>query len=381
MSVDPVILELRAEVAEYNRRVERARRLTDSGLGAMEKRFSAASKAALSFATSFLTLGLAREILSIADEAKNLDAQLRLATAGFGSFSQAGTDVRRIAADTRSGLSETASLYGNFARATKELGGTQSEAARATETFAKTLKISGADANSAASATLQFGQALASGALRGDELNSILEASPRLARLLTESMGVSIGAIKQLGEEGKLTSDVLFRALTDRKFTDGIDSEFRELPVTFDEAMTSVYNAAVVTIGAFDRGGQFSTAIANFVTDGSDGFASLESAAEAFGRTLSSELAGVIAVAESVIDAIRRINDGLARGLTVASQSNDGDRVRSLTLSVVAGDPARRRPALAYFTDADQRFDFPDDAAFSNVAGISAGTTRRWGPN
>lgn len=343
MSVDPVILELRAEVAEYNRRVERARRLTDTGLGAMEKRFSAASKAALSFATSFLTLGLAREILSIADEAKNLDAQLRLATAGFGSFSQAGTDVRRIAADTRSGLSETASLYGNFARATKELGGTQSEAARATETFAKTLKISGADANSAASATLQFGQALASGALRGDELNSILEASPRLARLLTESMGVSIGAIKQLGEEGKLTSDVLFRALTDRKFTDGIDSEFRELPVTFDEAMTSVYNAAVVTIGAFDRGGQFSTAIANFVTDGSDGFASLESAAEAFGRTLSSELAGVIAVAESVIDAIRRINDGLG-GLPKDGINKLGEYSGYLTPTGIIGKVIKMTP-------------------------------------
>lgn len=343
MSVDPVILELRAEVAEYNRRVERARRLTDTGLGAMEKRFSAASKAALSFATSFLTLGLAREILSIADEAKNLDAQLRLATAGFGSFSQAGTDVRRIAADTRSGLSETASLYGNFARATKELGGTQSEAARATETFAKTLKISGADANSAASATLQFGQALASGALRGDELNSILEASPRLARLLTESMGVSIGAIKQLGDEGKLTSDVLFRALTDRKFTDGIDSEFRELPVTFDEAMTSVYNAAVVTIGAFDRGGQFSTAIANFVTDGSDGFASLESAAEAFGRTLSSELAGVIAVAESVIDAIRRINDGLG-GLPKDGINKLGEYSGYLTPTGIIGKVIKMTP-------------------------------------
>jgi hypothetical protein len=71
---------------------------------------------------------------------------------------------------------------------------------------------------------------------------------------------------------------------------------------------------------------------------------------------------------------------GEARGLTVTSQSGGGNRVRSLTLSVVAGDPSRRRPALAYFTDADQRFDFPDDEVFSNVAGITAGTTRRWGP-
>lgn len=72
---------------------------------------------------------------------------------------------------------------------------------------------------------------------------------------------------------------------------------------------------------------------------------------------------------------------GEARGLTVNSQPADQGRNRSITLSVVAGDPSRRRPALAFFTDADQRYDFPDDAVFSNVAGISQGTTRRWGPS
>lgn len=318
MEVDPVILKLIADVRDYNSRVEQARRLTDERLGAIEKRslsmssgvtkgFSLAAKAAIGFAAGFVTLDLAGKFLAIADEAKNLDAQLRLATAGFGSFAQAGEDVRRIAADTRSGLTETAALYGNFARASKELGATQSESARATETFAKTLKISGADANSAASATLQFGQALASGALRGDELNSILEASPRLARLLTESMGTSIGAIKQLGEEGKLTSDVLFRALTDRKFTEGIDAEFQELPVTFSDAMTQVENAAIITFGAFDRGGQFSTAIANFVSDGADGFRDLEGAAESFGREVRASLEGATAAFAPLISEIQRL--------------------------------------------------------------------------
>jgi len=72
---------------------------------------------------------------------------------------------------------------------------------------------------------------------------------------------------------------------------------------------------------------------------------------------------------------------GEGRGLSVASQDTGSGRVRTLTLTVAAGDTSRRRPALAYFTDADQRFDYPDDAAFSNVAGINAGTSRRWGPS
>lgn len=81
------------------------------------------------------------------------------------------------------------------------------------------------------------------------------------------------------------------------------------------------------------------------------------------------------------IDAVEWEWTGEGRGLSVSSQDTGSGRVRTLVLTVAAGDTSRRRPALSYFTDADQRYDFPDDAAFSGVAGISAGTTRRFGPS
>ncbi|WP_103728972.1 tape measure protein [Novosphingobium sp. HII-3] len=295
-----VIVELEARLGRYEANVARAERKFDAAMGSIQ-RSATATEGLVGRAMSGITgalagvsvIALARTFLEIADAAKNLDAQLRLATNGFGSFSQAQQDVRRIAADTRSGLAETAALYGNFSRGAKELGADQEAAARATETFTKTLKISGADANQAASATLQFGQALAAGALRGDELNSILEASPRLARLLAESFGMPIGKIKELGEEGKLTSDKLLDALTNRKFTEGVDREFRELPVTFGDAMTQIENAAIITFGAFDRGGQFSTALANFVMDGKDGFEDMEASAVEAGIGIRAAIEGL----------------------------------------------------------------------------------------
>lgn len=325
--IDPVIMQLRADVAKYRADMEQTARRVEASLDLQERsiirldaemdrgfssiatsssRASRAISSSMSLISSALAgvsiAALARGFLSLSDESKKLDATLKLATQGFGSFGQAQEDVRRIADDTRSGLSETASLYANFVRGAKELGGTQAEAARATETFSKTLKISGADANQAASATLQFGQALAAGALRGDELNSILEASPRLARLLAESMGQPIGQIKQLGEEGKLTSDKLLRALTDQKFTAGIDAEFRQLPITFDDAMTSVYNAALTTFSAFDRGGQFSTMLANFFGDGADGFSDLERQAFDAGAEIRASFAGLKDVFDPLVD-------------------------------------------------------------------------------
>lgn len=67
-------------------------------------------------------------------------------------------------------------------------------------------------------------------------------------------------------------------------------------------------------------------------------------------------------------------------GLTVASDDSDEGRTRSLTLTIAAGDTTRKRAAIAFFTDADQRRAYPTDAIFSHVAGINAGKSRRWGP-
>ncbi len=245
----------------------------------------------------------AAAFLKLSDESKQMTAQLKLATAGFGSFNQAQEDVRRIAGDTRSSLAATTTLYGNFARSSAEMGKSQDDAARATETFTKALKLGGASAAEAGSATLQFGQALASGVLRGDEFNSIMEASPRLARLLADSLDVPIGSLRQMAADGKLTADKLYAALTDRKFTDGIDREFRQLPVTFDEALTQLHNAAIITFGAFDRGGEFSSMVANFVLDGSTGFGTLEKRAEDFGVEVRASLAGLGAAFEPMVQA------------------------------------------------------------------------------
>ena len=236
---------------------------------------------------------LAAGMINLADRSRQLTSQLKLATAETGSFGQAQRDVQRIAAETRSGLEETGTLYSGFVRNARDLGITQAEAARATETFSKTLKISGSSAAEAAGGTRQFTQALQSGVLRGDEFNSIMENSPRLARLLADSLNVPIGRLRAMAEEGELTADKLVRALTDTKFTEGIDAEFRQMPVTFDQAMTEVYNAALTTFGAFDRGGEFSTMIANFISGGADGFASLEKSAEQYGIKTRAELSGL----------------------------------------------------------------------------------------
>jgi tape measure domain-containing protein len=329
---DRVIVELEAKLDRYDANVRRAEQTFANATGSIEKNAGLVTKAtgAMGAALAGLSVAaLAREFLRFADASKSIDAQLRLATRSFGTFAQAQADAERIAATTRNGLTETTSLYGNLLRATQQLGGTQDQASRATETFSKALKIGGADTAEAAAATLQFGQALASGVLRGDEFNSIAEASPRILQLLADALGVSRGAIRGLAEQGKLTSDVLFKSLTDRKFTAGIDDEFKTLPVTFGEAMQAVENAATITIGAFDRGGEFSTALANFVTDGAGGFESLGSKAEQFGADTRAVIAGLANVFDPLGTNGGAVFDAL--GVKVYSVT---DQIRSLLGSI-----------------------------------------------
>lgn len=303
--IDPVILELRADLGKYRAELRsttsQVERLFDrQGREAQRlERQMLRSSGAISgaFRGIAASLGLAgfgaaaKTYLDLADKSAKLTAQLKLATAQTGSFVQAQADVQRIASSTRSGLSETADLYALFQRNSRELGITQEDGARATETITKAFKISGATAAEAAGGLRQFMQGIQSGTLRGEELNSVLENAPRLAKALADGLNISIGQLREMGAAGELTGQKVMGALKDAATS--IDSEFAQIPVTFGDAMTLVANAATITFGEFDRGGGFSEMLANFMTQGSDGFTSLGRDASDLAIDIRSDFAGL----------------------------------------------------------------------------------------
>lgn len=157
--------------------------------------------------------GSVAAVVSLSDEYGKLVAQLKLATEGQTEFQNAQNAVRRIATTSQADLSATASLYANITKGTRELGIAQTQVANITETVSLALKVSGATGGEAASAILQLSQAFASGTLRGDEFNSVNEAAPRLMQALADGMGVPIGALRKMAEEGQLTTAVLADSL------------------------------------------------------------------------------------------------------------------------------------------------------------------------
>ena len=117
------------------------------------------------------------------------------------------------------------------------LGGEQQDALTITESISQALRLSGASATEAQSALLQFGQALAAGVLRGEEFNSVVENSPRLAKALADGLDVPIGRLRKMAEEGRLTAEVVVKALLSQK--DTLAAEYAELPATVESGLAA----------------------------------------------------------------------------------------------------------------------------------------------
>ena len=204
-----------------------------------------------------------REIARQADAWSNLTAQLRLVTTNSFNLGAVQGRLLALANETRSSMGATVNLYARMARATEGLGFSQNTLITLTETINKSFLVSGATATEAANSVLQLGQAFASGTLRGDELRSVLENAPRLGRAIAEGLGTTIGGLRKMSQEGKLSSEKVAQAILKATLT--IRAEFLKVPITIDGAMTQASNKFMVFIGTLNETTGASQAIIKFI--------------------------------------------------------------------------------------------------------------------
>ncbi|MFE1814188.1 tape measure protein [Metapseudomonas otitidis] len=165
---------------------------------------------ALSFG---LLAGAIKSVAQTADAYQLMNARLKLATGSQQEFNTAQSELQRIALATGSPVSSLVDLYGRISRPLKEAGKNQQAILGVTEAVATAFRVSGASAVEAEQGVVQFAQALGSGALRGDEFNSVAEQAPRLMQALADGIGQPVSALKDLASQGKLTADVVTNAL------------------------------------------------------------------------------------------------------------------------------------------------------------------------
>ena len=212
-----------------------------AGISAFGDQVATAKTQLLAFLSINWAAGKVQEIVQVADAWNMMGARLKLATVGQNEFVVAQKALFDIAQRIGVPIQEVSTLYGKLQQAVRMLGGEQKDALSITESISQALRLSGASATEAQSSLLQFGQALASGVLRGEEFNSVVENSPRLAQALADGLNVPIGRLRKLAEEGRLTADVVVNALMSQK--DKLAAEYAQLPATVSQAFQRLQNA------------------------------------------------------------------------------------------------------------------------------------------
>lgn len=183
-----------------------------------------------------------------------------------------------ISQNTMSSLGATATLYGRLERATRSAGTSTQDLITLTSTINKGLAVSGATTEEASSTMTQLSQALASGVLRGEEFNSISENGSRLAVALADSLGVTIGQLRAMAAQGKLTTEVVVNGLLQQ--SDAIAKEFANTAMTMGQALTVATNNITKFVG---ESSSFSTTINVFNKGVISVSENLESVAQAVG--------------------------------------------------------------------------------------------------
>lgn len=193
-----------------------------------------------------LVVDWGKAFLVAADNMSQLNARIERLTGSAAAASQTMQNLMRISSATGGSLQDTAKLWETLSTALRDTGATNGQIIQLTETLQKIGRIGGSSSEEMVNALRQFGQSISSGTIRAEEFNSILEQMPELARQIAAGMGVSIGELRQLMLDGKLTAEDALNAI--QKQTGSVNAEFEKLPRTLSQANTALTNSFLTMV-------------------------------------------------------------------------------------------------------------------------------------
>ena len=245
------------DMARFENRLDRVDRAGNQVAGSMDRTSSSIGgiRGSSLLATSALT-GLtgalsAGQVIRYADAWTNTSNQIRQVTSSSEELLSVQEKLVQVALDTRSNFESTANLYARMARSTAELGLSQSELLDLTTTINQSFAVSGATAQEASNAIVQLSQAFASGALRGEEYNSIIDQAPGIMRAIAESLNMGIGELRDFAATGGITAEIVVRAL--QQASTEIDQEFGRSIASFGQKMEKANTQITQWVGTSDE--------------------------------------------------------------------------------------------------------------------------------
>lgn len=192
-----------------------------------------------------------KRFLEAADAMSQMQARIERLTGSAAVATQTMQGLMRISSATGGSLQDTAKLWETLSTALRDTGATNGQIIQLTETLQKIGRIGGSSTEEMANALRQFGQSISSGTIRAEEFNSILEQMPELARQIAAGMGVSVGELRQLMLDGKLTAEDALNAI--QKQTGSVNAEFEKLPRTLAQANNALTNSFLSMIDSVNQ--------------------------------------------------------------------------------------------------------------------------------
>lgn len=239
---------------------------------------------------AYISIQSVGKALNISDELVQTTSRLNMMNDGVQTTAELVNMVYAAAQDARGSFGQMADVVARFGNNAKDAFSSSEEVVAFADLIQKQMTIAGASTQEAANAELQLSQALGSGVLRGDELNSIFEQAPNLIQNIADYLDVPIGKIREMAADGELSADVVKAAIFSA--ADDINSKFNEMPMTWGQIWQSMQNTALI---AFQPVLQRLNDLAN-----SEAFQTfIQGAIEAM-ATLASILLNVFEVAASV---------------------------------------------------------------------------------
>lgn len=193
---------------------------------------------------AYLSIQTAGKILEMSDEITQTTSRLNMMNDGLQSTADLYNMVYVAANDARGSLGDMASVVARFGNNAKDAFSSSAEVVQFANLVQKQMTIAGASTQEAANAELQLSQALGSGVLRGDELNSIFEQAPNLIQNIADYLDVPIGKIRSMAQDGELSADVVKQAIF--AATDEINANFESMPMTWGQMWTVFQNNATM---------------------------------------------------------------------------------------------------------------------------------------
>lgn len=239
------------------RKAAAATRQTQRSLSELNSQLATVKSSAAGLAGAWAGAFATHQLISFADTWNQMNGRLRLASSSSDDFATAQQTLMQISQRTGTSLEANSNLYSRIAQSMRDAGYASSDVAKVTETVATSLKLSGASTQEASSVITQLSQALASGVLRGEEFNSIMENGGRLVKLLANGLGTTVGGLRNMANNGELTTAKIVPLLTNVEI---LRKEFDTLPESISGSAQKVQNAFMAWVGgANDAVGASST--------------------------------------------------------------------------------------------------------------------------